>query len=214
MRAAICLAVSLCVPHALSAQEDAGTIDWILDRHDQPFHIHVLGELTFKDKILLGDPTLLDDGYYFPTLTLPAPATATYVTMTDAQFGDLTKAILLFSDAKPTCGVSFGRTEEMRGGVFMDPDRIKAIEPLAKEAAASPDMYWTELGLWPDLTKEDNWSAIVTLEDGTAIPAYSNWDSGYYPVYAFYDDNMALTAFVMDHFPTSRGEVDMPPACR
>jgi len=199
---------------SVGAQQYEGTIAWILERSDQTFDIHDLGEVTFKDRILVGDPTLLDGGWYFPTHILDAPSTARYITMTESQFGDMAKAVLLFSDMEPTCGVSYGRTEEIPAGVFMDPDRIRALQGLAQEAAKSPDLTWTELGLWPQLSKSDNWSAIVTLNDGVQIPAYSNWDSGYYPVYAFYDKDLTLAAIVMDHYPTSRGEIDMPPACQ
>lgn len=198
-----------------TAQAETGALRWIVEQTSTPLQVQDIGEWHAAEARLIGMDALAfanpEDAAYFAIPTSPAR----FVVLNDAAEDRVSKAVLVFGDATPICGLDLATMPVDSGtGAFLTPTNTAALEALsARLETENSDLYTGFME--PQIDGAHGFAQFLNLPDGSQFPAFSTgWGDGLYPVAALIDASGAVVAIYADFMgQNDNGDWLLPPPC-
>ena len=213
MRHALLLITSLLAGPAL-ADRPAGVDGWIDAQSQSPLQWDHVGSVDIAPGgVIVVDPLTYGAGLDWPFIPTPS-GRAAFMVARDAEYGRVSKAVLLFADGVVVCGHDEATVGVDTGlAAFLDAPRAAALVTDGEAFGANANMYddW-----FADLIDDRPVVAdLVPLPSGTAIPMMSSgWGDGGYPVASLRDKDGAMIALYVDFMGRDdEGNWLLPPEC-
>ncbi len=209
------LVIGLLVPLAAQAETNLPAVEWIVTHTESPLEIKTVGTWAPNStKVIAVDSLTYAPDYKWPYTDIPKVA-ATFVALNDAESGRVSKAVLVFADGMPVCGVDLATMPVDTGtGAFLTPENGQALDALAGDLDQNQSDLYAGF-MEPQIKGAHSFAQFLTLPDGTSFPAFSTgWGDGAYPVASLVDaqgHTVALYADFMGH--NADGEWLLPPPC-
>ncbi|MCL4065599.1 DUF4241 domain-containing protein [Pseudomonas sp. GX19020] len=201
---------------AMSAAEVAqtGSLGWMQAQSDFALEFRDVGQITLAPGgVIAVDPLTWSQAADLPWIEVPA-GTARFLLALDRDEASVSKALLVFSDAAPTCGDDVATILVDTGlAGFFDRSMAAAVTRSAGILGPEKDLY----NGWFDTMIGEVWVVghILPLPDNTLIPiASSGWGDGGYPVARLRSATGETVALYADFMgKNAEGDWLLPPDC-
>lgn len=209
------LAFLLALPGAAVAEDSpVGALRWMAAQSSSALTYQEVGQLDIAPGgVIVVDPLTYGPGLDWPFVPVPA-GTARFIVAREPTDDQISKALLVFSDAEVACGHDEASVGVDSGlAAFLDRPREKALIADSAALGVGKDIYndWlnTLIGDVAVVAQE------VPLPSGASIPMMSSgWGDGGYPVASLRDKDGATVALYVDFMGRDdEGNWLLPPEC-
>ncbi len=209
----VCLSLPLATAAAPVAANPPA-IDWLIVHTARPLDVREVGSYAPVGPLIGVDPLTYDAGSKWPYTNVPA-GPATFYALIDRKDARVSKAVLVFSGAAPTCGTDLATISVDTGtGAFLDRDTAAELHALgAKLADQDKDLY--NDFLMEKMGDNSDYADFVTLPQGHRFPNFgTGWRDGGYPVASLTDGAGQVVALYADFMGADeQGTWLLPPPC-